>query len=173
MKLLNFLHGLALLVAAMNFASPSMATAEDVLSSDDLIKKLDPNSPFNLTFRGLSRTDEKPPSVDLDIRFEFDSDVLLPEARAQLDALGGALSSGPLSHYRFKIVGHTDGVGEDDYNLSLSDRRARSVKSYLVGNYSIPSGRLVEVGMGEQELKNTEDPEAPENRRVEVINLGE
>lgn len=173
MKFGAVLLGLAILVAVTNFASPSMVTAEDVLSSDDLIKKLDPNSPFNLTFRGLSRTDAKPPSVDLDIRFEFDSDVLLPEARAQLDALGDALSSGPLSQYRFKIVGHTDGVGEEAYNLSLSDRRARSVKSYLTGTYSILSGRLVEVGLGEQELKNAADPEAPENRRVEVINLGE
>jgi len=163
----------ALLFSLVGAAILSNAIADEVISSDDLIKKLDPNSPLNLTFRGLSRTDAKPPSVDLDIRFAFDSDSLLPEARAQLDALGGALSSGVLAQYRFKIVGHTDAVGEEDYNLALSDRRARSVKSYLTGNYGIASGRLVEVGRGEQELKNRDDPLAPENRRVEVINIGE
>lgn len=167
------LRGIALLVSIVGTTTFNSASADEVLSSDDLIKKLDPNSPLNLTFRGLSRTDAKPPSVDLDIRFAFDSDELLPEARAQLDALGGALSSGALAQYRFKIVGHTDSVGEEAYNLALSDRRARSVKSYLTGNYGIKPGRLVEIGMGEEELKNKEDSESPENRRVEVINLGE
>ena len=160
------------LALALICTATSLARAEDVLSSDEIILRLDPDSPFNLTFRGLSRADAKPPSVDLDIRFAFDSDALLPEARAQLDALGGALSSGSLQDFRFKIVGHTDAVGEADYNLALSDRRARSVKTYLIGNYAISRGRLVEQGMGEQQLKNSADGEAPENRRVEVINLG-
>lgn len=148
------------------------ARGGEVLSSEELIQKLDPNSPFNLTFRGLSRADAAPPSVDLDIRFAFDSDALLPEARAQLDALGGALDSGALQAYRFEIVGHTDAVGEEDYNLDLSHRRARRVKSYLIEAFSIGSERLVELGKGEQQLKNSDDPEAPENRRVKVINLG-
>ena len=173
MQMNGILRVIALLIFVAGFATLTEASADEVLSSDDLIQKLAPNSPLNLTFRGLSRTDAKPPSVDLDIRFAFDSDDLLPEARAQLDALGGALSSGVLEQYRFKSVGHTDDVGEKAYNLALSDRRARSVKSYLTGNYGIASGRLVELGMGEQQFKNAEDPEAPENRRVEVINLGE
>ncbi len=172
-KMNNTLRVIALALFVVCFVTPTKTSAGEVLSSDDLIKKLDPNSPLNLTFRGLSRTDAKPPSVDLDIRFAFDSDDLLPEARAQLDALGDALSSGVLGTYRFKIIGHTDAVGEDAYNRTLSDRRARSVKVYLTGNYEIAPGRLVELGMGEQELKNADDPEAPENRRVEVINLGE
>jgi outer membrane protein OmpA-like peptidoglycan-associated protein len=163
----------AVLVLISGVADADSVVADDVVSSDDLIQQLDPNSALNLTFRGLSRTDAKPPSVDLDIRFAFDSADLLPEARAQLDALGGALASGALAQYRFKIIGHTDGVGEEGYNLSLSDRRAETVKTYLVGNHGIAGGRLVEIGMGEQELKNAADPEAPENRRVEVINLGE
>jgi outer membrane protein OmpA-like peptidoglycan-associated protein len=173
MKMNHTLRVIALTLFVVCFMTPTNASAGEVLSSDDLIKKLDPNSPLNLTFRGLSRTDAKPPSVDLDIRFAFDSDDLLPEARAQLDALGDALSSGVLGTYRFKIIGHTDAVGEETYNLTLSDRRARSVKSYLMGNSGIASGRLIEIGMGEQQLKNAGDPEAPENRRVEVINLGE
>ncbi len=145
----------------------------EVLSSEELIQQLDPESPINLNFRGLSRADAVPPSVDLDIRFSFDSDAILPEAKAQLDALGGALESGALQVYRFEIVGHTDAVGEDGYNLELSHRRARRVKAYLTETFNIVSGRLVEVGKGEQRLKNNNDPEASENRRVEVINLGE
>ncbi len=78
------LRVIASLIFAASFATLTEASADEVLSSDDLIQKLDPNSPLNLTFRGLSRTDAKPPSVDLDIRFAFDSDDLLPEARAQL-----------------------------------------------------------------------------------------
>jgi outer membrane protein OmpA-like peptidoglycan-associated protein len=145
------------------------ACAADVVKSDLLIKKLDQQPIF---FRGAKRTNSKPPAVDLSIRFAFDSADLLSEAREQLDELGAALSSRRLNKYRFQIVGHTDAVGLDKYNLELSSERAETVKNYLVATYGITASRLAALGQGESQLKNTVDPMSGENRRVEVINLG-
>lgn len=162
----------ALLLIGVVLTGTEIAFSGEVLTSQELILRLDPNSPHSLSFRSLSRADTEPPSVDLDIRFEFNSSALQPVARAQLDALGRALSAGALKEYRFKIVGHTDAVGGDAYNQTLSAQRAKSVTNYLVANFDITPEHLVELGMGESQLKNAEDPEASENRRVEVINLG-
>ena len=57
-------------------------------------------------------------------------------------------------------------------NMTLSERRAEAVRDYLVGHFSIGASRLIAIGYGEERLKNTADPDAAENRRVEVVNLG-
>jgi outer membrane protein OmpA-like peptidoglycan-associated protein len=151
-------------------ATQQAARAGDaVVGTDELIDKLKPKK----RFRSLTRVDAAPPAVDLDIRFEFNSHKLSPEARAQLDSLGQALSSDSLSSFRFKIAGHTDAVGSDAYNRQLSEQRAAEVRSYLMSNYGIASDRLASVGLGESQLKLPQDPENGANRRVEVINLGE
>lgn len=67
----------------------------------------------------------------------------------------------------FLIGGHTDAVGSDEDNLSLSDRRAESVARVLTDEYGIPAENLVTQGYGEQQLLvQTEGPER-RNRRVE------
>ena len=68
----------------------------------------------------------------------------------------------------FLIEGHTDAVGGEDDNLSLSDRRAESVANILSEHYQVPPENLTTQGYGEQYLKV--DTEAPErqNRRVTV-----
>ena len=69
--------------------------------------------------------------------------------------------------FAIAIIGHTDGLGDDDYNLALSQRRAEAVKSYLVSTYNVDPSRLVTVGRGESELLDAANPESPINRRVE------
>ncbi len=72
----------------------------------------------------------------------------------------------------FLIEGHTDAVGSDVDNLSLSDRRATAVAQILSDNFGVPEENLVTQGYGEQYLKiNTLDPE-PLNRRVTVLAIG-
>lgn len=103
-------------------------------------------------------------------------DVLFTTGKSDLNA--GATSSleklaAFLNHYPDRsaaIEGHTDSVGEDDYNLSLSQRRADSVKSYLMGN-GIGSIRLAAVGKGESQPLASNDSATgrQQNRRVEVI----
>jgi len=114
------------------------------------------------------------PSVNLTVDFATGSAQLTPQAMATLDELGRALSSNQLSDYRFRIEGHTDTVGSDDYNRALSERRADAVVTYLTTKFGVAPARLEAVGMGEQGLLVPTPPQTPEprNRRVQVINLG-
>jgi outer membrane protein OmpA-like peptidoglycan-associated protein len=71
----------------------------------------------------------------------------------------------------FLIEGHTDAVGSDEDNLSLSDRRAQAVAEILSETFGVPPENLVTQGYGEQYLKvNTQGPD-PRNRRVSVRNV--
>ncbi|HEX5079026.1 MAG TPA: OmpA family protein [Geminicoccaceae bacterium] len=109
---------------------------------------------------------------DLRVTFPFDSAEITPEAKANLDILGAALLDGRLRADRFEIAGHTDGVGDETYNTSLSERRAQAVVEYLEMKFAIPAERLLGRGYGETYLVNPDNPSDPENRRVEVLNLG-
>jgi outer membrane protein OmpA-like peptidoglycan-associated protein len=114
------------------------------------------------------------PSVNLTVNFPTGSADLTPAARASLDALGKALSSNDLANFRFRIEGHTDNVGSREENLSLSQRRAEAVVSYLTSQYNVAPARLEAVGMGQEQPLVETAPQTPEarNRRVQVINLG-
>lgn len=111
------------------------------------------------------------PKIDIQIQFDYDSASIRPSSLADVDTLGKALSSPDLASYRIVLNGHTDAKGSDEYNLRLSEARAQSVRDFLVKNYGIAGDRLISIGYGEERLKNVSDPEAAENRRVEVINL--
>ena len=111
------------------------------------------------------------PAVDLDVRFEINSAKLTEEATRQLDELGKALTAPQLAQSKIEINGHTDASGDAAYNKKLSQKRAESVKNYLVSVYRINPQRLTAVGWGEERLKNTSDPNAADNRRVEIVNL--
>lgn len=112
------------------------------------------------------------PNVDVQIFFAFDSAEILPEARPSLDELGKALSDPKLEGVTFLIAGHTDAKGSEDYNLTLSHRRANSVKAFLVETYDVTGGRLAVIGFGEEQLKDPDDPLGDENRRVQIVNTG-
>ena len=71
------------------------------------------------------------------------------------------------------VAGHTDAVGSYGSNQELSERRAESVKRYLVTNFQIPAASLVTVGYGKTKLKNESDPNASANRRVQIVNMEE
>jgi outer membrane protein OmpA-like peptidoglycan-associated protein len=164
--------GLAGILAAV----PARAeAARDLMgrvpSVTELVEAL--SEPPQVVMRGLyagSGTASRP-AVDLEVRFEFDSATLTPMARAVLDNLGTALST-DLAAQRFVLEGHTDAVGSDRYNLSLSERRARAVWSYLHDLYHVEGARMTAVGKGEQELLLPDQPDAASNRRVRVINQG-
>jgi outer membrane protein OmpA-like peptidoglycan-associated protein len=103
-------------------------------------------------------------------------DVLFTSGRADLKA-GAAANLGRLVHFlkenadrKVEIEGHTDNVGSDDYNQSLSQRRADSVKSFLM-QQGIGSDRIVASGKGEHRpvADNETEGGRQQNRRVEVI----
>lgn len=111
------------------------------------------------------------PTLDLAVPFDFDSAAINPQAAAILQRLAAALKDDRLSASVFLVGGHTDARGSDGYNLDLSKRRAHSVRRYLIEVFGIAPKKLVAVGFGEEQLKNRLDPEAAENRRVQLVNL--
>jgi outer membrane protein OmpA-like peptidoglycan-associated protein len=111
------------------------------------------------------------PTVDLEIYFDYNSAALSPKAEPQLHNLGKALASDDLKGSVVMLGGHTDAKGNDGYNQSLSERRAETVKRFLIENYRLPADSLVSAGYGEKDLKNGADPFAAENRRVQIVNM--
>ena len=110
------------------------------------------------------------PRVDLDINFETGSWQITPDQMDKLDVIARALNRAIDRNPRevFLIEGHTDALGADDDNLSLSDRRAESVAVALTQEFGVPPENLITQGYGEQELKVPTMGPSRENRRVAV-----
>jgi outer membrane protein OmpA-like peptidoglycan-associated protein len=70
----------------------------------------------------------------------------------------------------FILAGHTDAAGGDAYNQDLSERRADSIRRYLVEKSGISTTDLVTVGYGKTKLKDPANPLSEVNRRVQVVN---
>jgi outer membrane protein OmpA-like peptidoglycan-associated protein len=111
------------------------------------------------------------PTVDLEINFDYNSASVSAQAEPQLHSLGKALTSAELAGSVFMLGGHTDAKGTDSYNQNLSERRAETVKKFLMETYKIPAENLVSAGYGETDLKNKTDPASAENRRVQIVNM--
>jgi len=101
------------------------------------------------------------------LMFDFDSDQLRAEARKNLDNLAANLAS--FGDSKLMLVGHTDAVGSDTYNQTLSERRSRAVANYLA-TQSVPWTRMESAGRGETEpiASNDTDSGRQQNRRVEI-----
>jgi OmpA-OmpF porin, OOP family len=109
--------------------------------------------------------------IDIDsITFESGSWEVAPEQYGRLEAIGGAIRRVIERNPEevFMIEGHSDVVGSDVDNLSLSDRRAESVAVILTDAYQIPPENLVSQGYGEQHPKVPDLGPNRENRRVAV-----
>jgi outer membrane protein OmpA-like peptidoglycan-associated protein len=123
------------------------------------------------TPRGVPEREEPNRSVAPNVYFEFNSDKVQPKYYPDLDKLGKALEQHP--EYRIRIEGHTDNIGSDPYNQALSERRAESVRRYLVQKFAVASERLIAKGYGKSDRYDNSTPEGREkNRRIEVVNLG-
>lgn len=115
--------------------------------------------------------ENKLPSIDVELTFAYDSAVLTAKAKRNLNKLGLALINKRLAHARIMLSGHTDAKGGADYNLALSERRAKSAKLYLIDRFGIQPSRLIAVGNGEEELKFPSNPNGAGNRRVQIVNM--
>jgi outer membrane protein OmpA-like peptidoglycan-associated protein len=111
------------------------------------------------------------PNIDLEITFDYNSAQISQKSLPSVQALGHALTSADLKGSTFIVAGHTDAAGSDAYNQDLSERRADSIKRYLVDKYAIAAGDLVTVGYGKSKLKDPNQPLAEVNRRVQVVNM--
>ena len=112
------------------------------------------------------------PNLTVEIQFDFDSDWIRPESWETVGAIADALHHPVLLSNKFAVVGHTDGKGSRDYNLKLSQRRADAVREMLISTFQIAPGRLVAIGLGEEQLQDPSNPDAAVNRRVQLLNIG-
>jgi len=111
------------------------------------------------------------PKIDLEINFDYNSANISAKSLPSVQALGRALSNPDLKGSTFIVAGHTDAAGGDAYNQDLSERRADSIKRYLVDKFGVPGTDLVTVGYGKTKLKDPANPLAEVNRRVQVANM--
>ena len=111
----------------------------------------------------------------------FPSVALFPRRSAELTATGRAVLDKNINDAKvmldrsvfIEVVGHTDDVGDDAYNMDLSEQRAAAVSQYLI-EAGVDASKIVAVGAGESLpiATNTTDQGRAENRRVEVLVLG-
>ncbi|KPJ89608.1 MAG: hypothetical protein AMS17_01105 [Spirochaetes bacterium DG_61] len=130
-----------------------------------------------------NRLKQKIPSVEVtgseqgiiinvgEILFKFDSDELTENAAEDLNNIVDVLKE--FSDRKIRVIGHTDSTGPEDYNLSLSLRRARRTALELKLRSPELEGRITYIGMGESKpIANNETEEGRrKNRRVEIIIL--
>ena len=107
-----------------------------------------------------------------DVLFDTGSANLKPGAREKLARVSGILAS--QQGLRLEVEGHTDSVGSDASNQSLSERRAESVRAYLVQN-KILAATVGTAGFGESKPVATNDTASgrQQNRRVELVVSGD
>ena len=111
-----------------------------------------------------------------DILFDFNRATLRPQAREVLSKLSGILLVTPDTH--LSVEGHADSIGTEEYNQGLSERRAQSVRDFLVAN-GLSSNLVAALGFGEAKpiapntkADGSDNPAGRQmNRRVEIVIL--
>jgi outer membrane protein OmpA-like peptidoglycan-associated protein len=111
------------------------------------------------------------PNIDLDIQFDYNSAEISTASMPSAQALGEALSDPSIKGSTFIVAGHTDAIGGETYNQGLSERRADTIKRFLVDKFGIAGSDLVAVGYGKDKPKDPSAPMDPTNRRVQVVNM--
>ncbi|MGZ9214996.1 MAG: OmpA family protein, partial [Candidatus Binatia bacterium] len=113
--------------------------------------------------------------IDLDsVTFDFGSWEIGTEQGRALDRLAESINRVLTRNPDeiFMIEGHTDAVGSEEDNLTLSDRRAQSVAEVLTTEYGVTPENLVTQGYGEEHLKIPTDGPERANRRITVRRIG-
>jgi outer membrane protein OmpA-like peptidoglycan-associated protein len=109
-------------------------------------------------------------SIALYINFETGKSVIKPDSRQIIDQIAEMLKQNP--GLKISIEGHTDNVGSEKSNLSLSESRARSVMEAVLAK-GIDKARLSTKGWGQTKpiAENTTEDGRAKNRRVEIVKL--
>ena len=134
------------------------------------------NSASSSSATNVAATQPKPqtqslPTIDIEILFDSGKDDVRYDQEPKLRELAGILGSDQFRDYRFLFLGHTDAKGNEDFNWSLSQRRAESVAQLIRIYTGLPTERVLASGMGETRLKDPNFPLAGINRRVQLVLL--
>ncbi len=106
-------------------------------------------------------------SVERAPKFDFDRSDLLLDDREVLGQIAKCLTNGPLKGRRIQLVGRADPRGEEEYNMSLGERRAASVKEYLTG-LGVANDNVALTSRGELDATGTDELGWQRDRRVDV-----
>lgn len=115
----------------------------------------------------------KLPQFTFDVDFDPDSALIRPPSYQTIGRIADALSDPRLLSYTFLIIDHTEATGRRDANLTLSQRRADSIREVLAGTFKISSKRLKALGLGEEQLQDSSRPTSPSNVRAQIATIGE
>jgi OmpA-OmpF porin, OOP family len=104
----------------------------------------------------------------INVEFDFDKDNIKPRYHQEIEKFAIVMKNYP--ELKVVIEGHTDNTGGEKYNQKLSERRANSVKNYMVKNFGITESRLTAKGYGESKpiADNKDKAGRQKNRRVEA-----
>ena len=184
-----------LTVTLIMFAAPKFpARAQAAVTADDIIDRLsglEATPDLNvaaLRQRALERVKSKADAVPLkrppiaaellqlprfmvEVQFDPDASTIRPESYQTLGRIADALCHSTLLPYGFLIVGRTDSTGKREYNLTLSQKRADSIRDALVTTFKISSKRLQAVGLGEEQLQDSAHPAAPINLQLQIVTV--
>ena len=112
-------------------------------------------------------------SIRLDIQFDVDKADIKSEYNDRLKEVADFMAKYPQT--KAVIEGHTDSTGAASYNQRLSQRRADSVRDYLIQNFNISQNRLTAKGYGEEKPVASNDTKEgrSQNRRIEAVFIAE
>jgi OOP family OmpA-OmpF porin len=163
----------ATLVLSFGLAGAAFATdfGQRTPEVKELVDALKPAAPDLGASRGFAvvagTATAAKPSASMQVGFDFGSADVVQRDLVKVDRLAEALKSESLRDYRYQVIGHTDAVGTMSTNMRLSRDRAASVVAHLK-RLGVDGSRIIAEGRGPNELLNPRQPDAAENRRVEV-----
>lgn len=127
------------------------------------------NTPINVKVdsTGCTLYSEKKVAINLNVPFENDSSKLTPDMMNDIQRLADFMTE--YTDTNVVIEGHSSAVGNAEYNLKLSQKRANSIKSVLINNFAINENRLSAKGFGETQLLSPGNTIADHNANRRVI----
>ena len=189
------MRDISLLLGALSvLAWPTAAARAQATSTADIIEKLAVETESDIDLAALkqqaadrikARADAQPqkrppiapqlsklPQIRFDVVFDQDSSLIRPATYQTIGSIADALTDPKLRPYRYLIVDHVESAGRRDHNLILSQRRADSIRDVLVNTFKVAPKRLQALGLGEEQLQDTNRPAGPANARVQIIVIG-
>jgi peptidoglycan-associated lipoprotein len=106
--------------------------------------------------------------TDAEAFFAYDSANVRPQDQAIIQKLANCFSTGPLKGKQMRLVGHADPRGDEEYNMSLGNRRADNVKNAIV-NAGLASTQVATTSRGEMDATGTDEASWEKDRRVDVM----
>jgi OOP family OmpA-OmpF porin len=114
----------------------------------------------------------KLPQFNFEDLFDPDAARIRPQSYQTIGRIADGLSDPKLLPYTFLVIDHTEATGRRDANLTLSQRRADSIREVLAGTFKISAKRLQALGLGEEQLQDSSRPASPANVRAQIATIG-